>query len=94
MEAIFEFITNLFFGNGLIIAVTAFVVGSIIKKLSVIPNSYIPLIGGTIGLILGLVIPDLFEGKDMITSMCLGLALGWAATGGYETIKSFKGDVK
>jgi hypothetical protein len=94
MEAVFDFILNLFFSNGLIIAVTAFVIGSIIKKLSVIPNNYIPLIGGTVGLILGLVIPDLFEGKDMITSMCLGLALGWAATGGYESIKSLKGDVK
>ena len=93
MEAIFDFIMNLFFGNGLIIAVTAFVIGNIVKKLKVIPNSYIPLIGGTIGLILGLVIPDLFEGKDMITSMCLGLALGWAATGGYESLKTLKGDV-
>ena len=60
MEAVFDFILNLFFSNGLIIAVTAFVIGSIVKKLSIIPNKYIPLIGGTIGLILDLVIRDLF----------------------------------
>ena len=94
MEAIVDFITNLFFGNGLIIAVTAFVIGAIIKKINVIPNNYIPLIGGTVGLILGLVIPDLFDGKDLITSMCLGLALGWAATGGHETLRNLKGDIK
>ena len=94
MEQVFEFIMELFLGNGLIIAVTAFVIGCIVKKLNVIPNNYIPLIGGTIGFILGLVIPGLFEGKDVVTSMCLGLALGWAATGGYETIRNLKGDIK
>lgn len=92
MEKVFEFIMELFMGNGLIIAVTAFIIGCIVKKLDLIPNKYIPLIGGTVGLILGLVIPGLFDGRDIVTSMCLGLALGWAATGGYETIRNLKED--
>lgn len=90
MENVFEFILNLFLDNGIIIAVATFIVGQIVKGFKKIPNSVIPLLGGIIGIILGVTIPGLFEGKDVITSGILGLALGWAATGGYETIKQIK----
>lgn len=90
MENVFEFILNLFLDNGIIIAVATFIVGQIIKGFKQIPNNVIPLLGGIIGTILGVTIPGLFEGKDVITSGILGLALGWAATGGYETIKQIK----
>lgn len=90
MENVFEFILNLFLDNGIIIAVATFIVGRIIKGFKQIPNNIIPLLGGIIGIILGVTIPGLFEGKDIITSGILGLALGWAATGGYETIKQIK----
>ena len=90
MENVFEFIINLFLDNGIIIAVATFIVGQIVKGFKKIPNSVIPLLGGIIGIILGVTIPGLFEGKDVITSGILGLALGWAATGGYETIKQIK----
>lgn len=91
MENVFEFILNLFLDNGVIIAVATFIVGQIIKGFKKVPNSVIPLIGGVLGVILGITIPGLFEGKDIITSGILGLALGWASTGGYETIKQLKG---
>lgn len=90
MENVFEFILNLFLDNGIIIAVATFIVGQIIKGFKQIPNNVIPLLGGIIGTILGVTIPGLFKGKDVITSGILGLALGWAATGGYETIKQIK----
>lgn len=90
MDAITDFIANLFLTNGIIIAVAAFVVGQILKGFDKIPNNIIPLVGGILGIILGITIPNLFEGKDIITSGILGLALGWAATGGYETIKNLK----
>ena len=90
MENVFEFILNLFLNNGIIIAVATFIVGQIVKGFKQIPNNVIPLLGGIIGTILGVTIPGLFEGKDVITSGILGLALGWAATGGYETIKQIK----
>lgn len=90
MENVFEFILNLFLDNGIIIAVATFIVGQIVKGFKQIPNNVIPLLGGIIGIILGVTIPGLFEGKDVITSGILGLALGWAATGGYETIKQIK----
>lgn len=89
MENILEFILNLFMEDGIIIAVAAFIVGQIIKSINV-PNKFIPLIGGILGAILGIVLPSVFVGKDVITCAILGLALGWGATGGYETIKQLK----
>ena len=90
MENILNFISQLFLDNGIIIAVAAFVVAQIIKGFESIPKSVIPLIGGIIGIALGVLIPGLFPGKDIITSGVMGLALGWAATGGYETVKNLK----
>lgn len=89
MENILEFILNLFMEDGIIIAVAAFIVGQIIKSINV-PNKFIPLIGGILGAVLGIVLPSVFVGKDVITCAILGLALGWGATGGYETIKQLK----
>lgn len=90
MENILDFIMNLFVTDGIIIAVAAFVVGQIIKGFKKIPNNIIPLVAGVLGIILGIVIPGLFPGKDIVTSGILGLALGWAATGGFETVKNLK----
>ena len=90
MENIIDFIANLFLTNGIIIAVAAFVVAEIIKGFKKVPKNIIPLVGGILGIVLGISIPNLFEGKDIITSGIMGLALGWAATGGYETVKNFK----
>lgn len=91
MENVMEFILNLFMGDGLIIAVASFVVGEIVKGLNFIPNKFIPLIGGVLGVILGVAMPGLFADKDLVTAGILGLILGWAATGGYETIRNLKG---
>lgn len=89
MENVFKFIVDLFIGNGLIIAVGTFVLGSIIKQsIKFIDNDFIPLIGGIVGIILGILIPDIFPGNDFITAGIKGLALGWASTGGYETVKN------
>ena len=89
MDSVYEFIVNLFVGNGLIIAVATFVLGMIIKQsIKKIPNDFIPLIGGIVGILLGIFIPDIFPGKDILTSAICGLALGWASTGGYETVKN------
>ena len=91
MENVMEFILNLLVGEGLIIAVATFVVGEIVKGLNFIPNKYIPLIGGVLGIILGIIMPGVFAEKDVINSAVLGLVLGWAATGGYETVRNLKG---
>lgn len=89
MNNIYQYIIDLFVGNGLIIAVGTFVTGEIIKKsIKVIHKDFIPLIGGIIGILLGIFIPDIFAGKDLLTAAICGLALGWASTGGYETVKN------
>ena len=91
MENVYDFIVNLFVSNGIIIAVATFVVGMIVKQsLKKVPNDLIPLFGGIIGILLGIFIPDIFPGKDVITSGICGLALGWASTGGFETIKNIR----
>ena len=89
MKEIFDFIVNLFVDDGIIIAVAAFIVGQIIKPLKV-PNKFIPLICGVLGAVLGIVLTTVFVGKDIVTRGILGLALGWCATGGYETIKQLR----
>ena len=90
MEKVLDFILNLFLEDGIIIAVAAFILGQILKGFKKIPNNIIPLAGGVVGAVLGCVTPGVFPGKDLVTSGILGLALGWAATGGYETIKQLK----
>ena len=45
-------------------------------------------ISSPLGILLGIFIPDIFEGSDYLTSAIQGLALGWAATGGYECVKN------
>lgn len=91
MENVFDFIINLFVSDGLIIAVATFVTGMIIKQsIKFINNDLIPLIGGIIGILLGIFIPDIFPGKDILTSAICGLALGWASTGGFETVKNLR----
>ena len=89
MEKVMDFIVNLFVDKGIIIAVATFVVAQIIKGFDV-PKKIIPLVGGLLGIILGISIPNLFPDYDIITSGIMGLALGWSATGGYETIKNLK----
>lgn len=88
MENIGQFIMQLFLDSGIVIAVAAFVVGEILKGFKKVPNNIIPLVGGLLGIVLGITIPNIFPNKDIITSAICGLALGWAATGGYETIKN------
>lgn len=91
MENVYDFIVNLFVSDGLIIAVATFVIGMIVKQsLKFISNDLIPLIGGIVGILLGIFIPDIFPGKDILTSAICGLALGWASTGGFETFKNLK----
>lgn len=92
MEQIIEFIGNLLLGNGIVIAVGAYVLAEIIKK--AFPGNkaiqYIPAICGAAGALVACLTPSLFEGNPFAIKAIMGLALGWAATGGYETFKSKK----
>lgn len=94
MEAVLQFIEELFLTNGIIIAVGCFVLGEIIKHaLSFIPNQYIPLICGVVGLALGVFVPTIMPDTHPVIRAIEGLALGWAATGGVETVKKLKENI-
>ena len=88
MEAVFEWILDLFIGEGIVIAVGTFIIGLLIKKATPLDNKYIPLIGGVIGVLAALFAPSMFVGDDWFVASVKGLALGWAATGGYEAIRN------
>lgn len=91
MQEVIDFIFN----NGIIIFLATFVVGEIIKtSIKVIPNDFIPLIGGVIGVLLGVFIPNIFPDADILTAAIYGLALGWSATGGYETLRNLPNIMK
>lgn len=90
MEEVMNFIANLFVGNGIVIAVCSYVVGEVIKSLGFIDKKFIPLVGAIIGVLLGVAIPGCFEGESLIVSGIMGMALGWAATGAFETFKNLK----
>lgn len=88
MENITAYISDLFLTNGIVIAVGAYVLGQIIKTINFIPDKFIPLIGGTLGALAGVFVPVLFPEAHWFIALVNGLALGWAATGGYETVKN------
>jgi len=91
------YIAELLIGEGVIIAVTCFVICQIIKtSFDFMPNKFIPLIAGLLGASIALTIPHIYPEHDVVTTAIYGLVLGWASTGGYETIKNLinKEDVK
>lgn len=91
-EQIFSFMDSII-KDGWIIAVGVFVLGQIIKtSIPSIDNKYIPLIGGVLGTVLALLIPDIFPGDSTIVCAINGLVVGWAATGGVETVKNLTSD--
>lgn len=69
------------------IAIVCFGLGYLIKHyINVIPNKYIPLILGCVGLILNLCINRF---QNISLEMCLvGIGSGLAATGSFEAIKN------
>lgn len=87
MENITEFINELIVGKGIVVAAASYVVAEIIKVSLPSLKYYIPLIGGILGLAMGALIPTIFPGEDHFTAAIMGMALGWAATGAFETVK-------
>lgn len=93
MEAILEFIVQLLVGDGLIIAVGMFVLMQLLKP--ILPEDkrqFIPLGCGILGAALGFVLLQplpVASAANAVSAIIKGAALGWAATGGYETVHQF-----
>ena len=67
-----------------IIFVACLLIGFLIKGIDKIPNKYIPLIVGVLGVVFNV---WLNAWAFSLPIMVGGLASGWAATGGFETVK-------
>lgn len=85
MENILNSISDIFLGNGAIIAIGCMIVGLFIKgTFTKIPNNFIPLINIVLSLILGFIIPGTFEDKDIVSKVILLICLGFTSVGIYE----------
>ncbi len=87
MESILAFIDHLLMGNGIIISVATYVIAEIIKSIAPGLKRFIPLVGASLGILLALIVPNLFPDTDIVSTVIIGMTLGWSSTGVYETIK-------
>ena len=85
-----NFLVELFWTHGIFIVVACFVVGEMLKPIRRLKNQYLPLLCGLTGALLGGFLPGVFPGDSFFTSAIQGLCLGWAATGGVETVRHLK----
>ena len=87
MDDILTNITDLFLGNGLIIAIGCLIVGMFLKgSIKSLPNKFIPYINIVVAIILGFVIPGTFEKEFIVTKIILLAFLGLASVGLYEAL--------
>lgn len=86
-DSIDNVLSTIFVGNGLTICIACFIVGTILKgSITKLPNRFIPFINIIIAEILGFVIPNTFEGKDIGSKIILLAFLGLSSVGLYESI--------
>ena len=70
-----------------VITVIAFLIGMICKNLTKLDNTWVPVICGIVGGVLGIagmnIIPD-FPAQDIISAAAVGIVSGLAATGVHQ----------
>lgn len=87
MEDILTNVSDLFVGNGIIIIIGCFVIGTILKgTIKKLPNKYIPYINSVVSVILGFAIPGTYDDENIITKIIVLIFLGLSSTGMYEAI--------
>ena len=87
MDEISHTISDIFLGNGVIIAIGCFIVGMFLKgTFKQFPNKFIPYINTIIAVVLGFLIPNTFDDKPIVTKVILLMFLGLSSVGLYETI--------
>lgn len=91
-EIITKFLQEVILGEGVFILVVAYVLGDIIKRTTPINNQFIPLIISLISAVVAVFTPFL-EG-DIVVKILKGIISGWAATGGYETVRNIIATIK
>lgn len=87
MEDILTNVSDLFVGNGIIIVIGCFVIGTILKgTIKKLPNKYIPYINSVVSVILGFAIPGTYDNENIIAKIIVLIFLGLSSTGMYEAI--------
>ena len=87
MEDILTNVSDLFVGNGIIIVIGCFVIGTILKgTIKKLPNKYIPYINSVVSVILGFAIPGTYENENIVAKIIVLIFLGLSSTGMYEAI--------
>lgn len=87
MEDILTNVSDLFVGNGIIIVIGCFVIGTILKgTIKKLPNKYIPYINSVVSVILGFAIPGTYDDENIIAKIIVLIFLGLSSTGMYEAI--------
>ena len=68
------------------------VVGEMLKRFTTLPNYFLttalPILGAIVTGIMYLTGADVAETPELIKQICVGLIMGWSATGGYEFFKN------
>ena len=87
MEDILTNVSDLFVGNGIIIVIGCFVIGTILKgTIKKLPNKYIHYINSVVSVILGFAIPGTYDDENIIAKIIVLIFLGLSSTGMYEAI--------
>lgn len=68
------------------------VIGEMLKKFTTLPNYFLttvlPILGAALMGAIYLTSAEILIVADLIKQICIGLLMGWAATGGYEWFKN------
>lgn len=68
------------------------VIGEMLKKFTTLPNQLLtttlPILGATVMGVIYATSADILVTAEFIKQVCVGLLMGWAATGGYEWFKN------
>ena len=92
MDNFFNIISTYLPAGYIIICLGLIVVGEMLKKFTVLPNQLLtttlPILGAIVIAINYISTAEVFETSSLIQQICVGLLLGWAATGGFEWFKN------
>lgn len=88
MEEIFNIISAYLPAGYIIICLGLIVIGEMLKKFTVLPNQLLtttlPILGAVITAVDYSTSAEAFTIATLIQQICLGLLIGWSATGGFE----------
>ena len=90
----FEYLTNYIPYEYILIVIALVIIGEMLKKFTVLPNQFLttvlPILGAVVMVVLYVTGVEIIIAAEIVKHICIGLLMGWAATGGYEFLRNFK----